>query len=121
MKSPLETFLSAHHISYEAFKAFVAGLESNSEVVTPFSGAIYQKARMESDPAFDEKYPLIVVYCGGAADVVAGVKFAQSQRLKVCARAGEFSLSFPFHSFFFSFFFLLVFVFVSFIHFLTFR
>ena len=81
---PLTAYLEEHGISPAAFQALTKKL--NGQVVTPFDPP-YASGRMDSDNAFN-RYPLMIVYCTGSADVVETVKFCNDQKLVVCMRAG---------------------------------
>ncbi|MTW09741.1 FAD-binding protein [Pseudoduganella eburnea] len=84
---PLIAYLEEHGISPAAFQALTKKL--NGQVVTPFDPP-YASGRMDSDNAFN-RYPLMIVYCTGSADVVEAVKFCSEQNLAVCMRAGGHS------------------------------
>lgn len=84
---PLTAYLEEHGISPAAFAALTKKL--NGQIVTPFDPQ-YASDRMDSDNAFN-RYPLMIVYCSGSADVVQTVKFCNEQKLEICLRAGGHS------------------------------
>lgn len=84
---PLTAYLEQHGIRPAAFLALQKQLSGN--IVTPFDPQ-YSAGRMESDQAFN-KFPLLIVYCAGSADVVDAIKFCNEQKLQICLRAGGHS------------------------------
>src|SRR5215469_6000276 len=64
--------------------------EITGHVITPGSSD-YQSARLVNNPAFDHRYPSLIVRCAKASDAARALDFGQRQSLPLAVRCGGHS------------------------------